>query len=433
MPDPSPTHAAPTRRRPALPALLAAAAAAALAACSHESLPNARPLTTADFTSGTPVPPPAPDPVQTPPTTPEPVTLSAIAAREGVVDVSALPGPPELPSEPAVAVEAPVLVDAVVGDINGKPIRAETILEPMAERLIAKGREQGVTREAWMALANELIRDELIGELREELLKAEALASLKPEQRRGLEFFLNEWREDLRRRSGGSRAAAAERLQEEQGISEHEWIRQQEARILIQHQLERSIDKLVQVSWQDVQLYYERNADKYNPPPTAAFRLISVPASAKEEIEQIQSALDRGEPFAEVASLPANYNAPETGGLRTIPLPPEGLANASLFGPEPLNAAARAMQPGDWTREPIPYGSSLGWIFFEGITSTSRSLEDREVQLEIIETLTQQRRREEMERFFVKLMERASFTDVELMHRRLLEIAAARYMPPSLK
>lgn len=452
--------------RPRPRALLCAPALAALvvAGCGGERATPRVQLSTSDFVdpaasrapapaaAETPAPPafPAGEPALADAAPPRPAPLTTLGAgtpdaepagalppavaAEGIVDVSAAAGPPRLEPGPAVPVESAVLVDAIVGSVNGKPVRANDLLGPMEARLRAKAAERDITRDEWLRFASGEIDRELWTLVRDELLRAEAMSSLKPLERLGLQHFLNEWREDLRRRNLGSRALTAERLAEEQGMTEEQWLRGREAAALIRHQLDRRVNNRVHVSWQDVQLYYERHAEEYNPPPTAAFRLIAVRADEPERVESVRAALASGAPFAEAAALPANFFNPEGAGLREVALP-GGLESARIFDPAELDAAAKALKPGESTPEPVAFagGALLGWIAFESLTDRSRPLADRAVQLEIVDRITLQRQEDERYRYLLDLLERASATDMDEMKTRLMQIATARCLPPSVR
>lgn len=456
MPDPRRVPSVPRPSR-CFPLLAPALAALLAAGCAGERTADTVHLSTADFIGPAPAPAASvqagvPEPVAAPAALPAPAGAAAVplvtlgagstdieplpaaVAAEGIVDVSAAAGPPRLAPGSVAPARSAVLVDAIVGSVNGKPVRANDLLGPMEARLRAKAAERNITRDEWLKFASREINRELQTFVEDELLRAEAMSTLKPMERMGLQHFLNEWREDLRRQNRGSRALVAERLAEEEGMTEAEWLRGREDAALIQHQLQNRVNNRVHVSWQDVKLYYERHFDEFNPPPTATFRLIAVRADNPEGVDAVRSALASGAPFAEAAALPANFFNPDEAGLRTLAVP-DGIENAKVFDPAELNAAARALKPGESTPEPIPFsdGSLLGWIAFESLTENGRPLEDREVQLSIIRVLTLQRQEAEHIRYVAGLLERASATDMNQMKARLMQIATARCLPPGLQ
>jgi hypothetical protein len=369
----------------------------------------------------------------------EPVPEGALGEMvEEVADVGLAVGAPAIRSD-AVAVERPILIDAKIGEINGRPVRVQEILNDfgLERRLIAEARERDVTRSQWLEIVRHQIALQLESLLQNELLRAEALASLKPEQRMGLRYMVQEMSENLRREHGGSRAAAERRLREVyENKSLHQVEREREAAILVIYQIEEKIKRRVRVSWKDVRLYYERNADLYNPPSEARVRMIRVPADNTEGVEKVRAALQQEDAdFAAIAAWPENtYNA-RTSGLVPQPYTFKGeLANAEIDLVEPLASALRGLEAGRHTIEPVEFrrdrgGSDMTWIFLESIRDRRRPLSDRDVQREIADMLTRMQQDAEIQRHIDRLKERASFTDVVDMTQRLVEIAAERYWP----
>jgi hypothetical protein len=379
---------------------------------------------------------------------PGPVTLTSEAARQGVGEVMIIPGEPQLAAGASAPADPPVLVDSKVGEINGRAVRVSEILDErhVGERLAAAAKGRTLTendsrvlqqfqiqaptgtpmsRALWLNLANALIAIELNTALENELLEGEARASLKPEQQQGLRYLVQEISENARRAEGGS----AEALRRHQGgRTSEQFKRTKESEVLINYQISQEIERRVHVSWRDVQLYYERFPAEFHPPPSARFRMIRVPASDTDAVEQVREALAQpGAKFEEVAALPENQWLPDQGGFYADKLFTGGYAQGQFFV-EPLNAAARALTPGHWT-EPIDFGRDKAWIYLESVTEIHRPLSDRDVQLDIAQKLTANARQAELRRYMTNLKERASFSDIEQMTAELVRIAADRYWP----
>jgi hypothetical protein len=357
-------------------------------------------------------------------------------ASDDVGDVELVVGEPAWVGRDASPAGKPLLIDAKIGEINGRPVRVEEIFRhgQLEERLIAEARQPGMTRPRWLTEVESLVRLQLDSLLTDELLRAEALASLRPEQRMGLRYFVQEMSENMRRQAGGSRAEAERRLREQHGQSMHQMEREREASILVLHQLEETTRKRIRVSWKDVRLYYERNFETFNPPARARVRVIRVSADDTEAIARVQEALESGTPFPEVAAMPLNTNAPDRGGLLPEVEFRGQFREARLALHETLAAAARQLKPGEWTREPVDFarargGSDKAWVYLESIEKRTRPLSDRDVQREIADRLTRAAENAELHRYIESLKERASFTDIDDMTRRLVQIAADRYWP----
>lgn len=331
---------------------------------------------------------------------------------------------------PAAATEVPPLpqglelIEAKVGDVNGKPIYISTFFEPIEARLIAEAARLG--RNEWRRVATEeIIGPRLNGIIADELLRAEALASLTPQQRMGLRAFLSGFRRDLLSENLGSEQLARRRLESGTGQSLDQALREKETDTLIRLTLFQEINRRINVSWRDIQQRYERDADVYSPPPVASFRVIRVPTDRAEVVEDITRRLGDGEPFSEVAADPRNTFRPEAGGLIEAAYV-KAFEEAEFFGSEELNEQARTLSPGQ-TVGPFALGSSTTWLRLEGIERKTISL--YEAQLRINQELTLERRRQEQQAYLDKLTERARVTNRQEMMVRLLRIAEDRYGP----
>ncbi|GAB4386883.1 MAG: hypothetical protein Kow0022_17150 [Phycisphaerales bacterium] len=355
---------------------------------------------------------------------PAPEDLAADPSADLPV-VSVRPGPPATPTTVASPIETPVLIDSKIGDVNGKPIFATEFLEPLADRLKAEAAQMPPSR--WEKFAKEQIQRRLEEIVTDELLRAEALSRLTPEQKQGFRAFLESMRGDLARESGGSSALARRRLAQEQGITEEEFIRQREQEQLIRHTIIREIESRVNISWRDIRQRYQRDWKVFNPPPTVTLRLIRIPTENTQAIEKVNQALAAGEPFDQVCAESESNYKPEEGGLDQFAL--EGpFEQAEFYGASILNEKAHALKPGEWTG-PFELGSQTAWLKLESITTSSVSIYD--AQLAIQERLTAERRNEELKRYMARLEKRASFTSLTEMRDRLYEIARERFGPPA--
>jgi hypothetical protein len=421
--------------RIALALVLAAGIAAASGGCSTGRAESARLLRTQDFLADRSA-------ASAPAETPRPAAVAA--ASPAAVQVPPTPAPvpseeldvaltigPAVPAAQASQVERPLLIDAKVGEINGRPIRAQDVFLDVGPRIAAMRNERNMTRSKWVEDSTRLIREWLELALIDELLQAEARASLRPEQQMGLRHMVQDWSENVRRESGGSRAAAERRAQE-QNKTIRQMERERETMLLIGYQIQERIRSRVRVSWKDVRLFYERNADVYNPPARARYRIIRVPRASSESVAAVQRMLESGTPFATVAATPENTFRREDGGLRTPDVQFTGAYGSAQLDLAPaLAEAARKLTPGTWTAQPIEQGDHVTWIFLEQIIRQSRPLSDRDVQIEIANRLNRTAVNAEQAAYIERLKQRASFTDLDEMARRLAEIAAERYWPRS--
>jgi hypothetical protein len=364
-------------------------------------------------------------------TLPEGVTRTGpVAASEGLTDAVATPGAPDMTGTTAAPVGPAALVDAKVGDINGKAIFAAQVLEPFAAeyRALADAMLREQPRAAlgrWRADVAQSVRAELERRLRDELLRAEAVGSLTPEQRQGFRAFMQTVQRDFLSANRGSRALAEQRLARDEQMSVDEWTRLREQTELVRFQLRQRIANRVQVSWRDIRLQYDREAERFNPPATAVFRVLRIDARDEAGRAEAERLLASGTPFREVADGAFNTLGAERGRVveRAVP---EDFAQGEYFGLPALNEAARGLTEGQ-TAGPIQTPGAVQWVHLEALRRESTPLYD--AQLIIEDELLDRRRNEELARYINRLKERASFTDLDQMQARLVDIAQERYWP----
>lgn len=379
--------------------------------------------------------------------------VSVPEAREGVKEISVETSAPSKPGQfpAAIPTEMTTLVDAKIGEINGRPIRVGEMFDAVGDRLSATARtrrfsvsdwmqaginpganpDRDVTERDWRIFAGALFARQLNLMLQDEVLTAEARAALKPAQKQGIAYFIREQTENERRRQGGSRAEL-ERSLREKNQNEQRFAKTIETRVLIEVQIEEKFRSRLKTSWKDVRLYYELNPQIYRPPLKARFRQIQVSADKAEAVEKVKSELSAGKPFEQVAALAENEYDRAHGGLAPDREFKGEYSQGEFFASPAWNAAARQLKPAEFTREPIEGTDSIGkktvnWLYLESIIDSSRSLSDPEVQLSIARRLDQEALDAAINGYISKLKERASFTDIETMASLLVEIAAQRY------
>ena len=380
-----------------------------------------------------------------PPTPPASQPQMAIKPMPtGLPEVTITPGPAEAQAN-ATATGEGAEIDAKVGDINGRAIFASSFLEEMGPRMRAQAddlykRTAGgagknipaaqlpVARDkmldVWREFAQVLTRNKLENELQVELLRAEAASSFTAEQRQGFFSFLQRVQEDLESESGGSKTRAGEKVNEEEGQTIDEYIKQRKTLELVRFQLQRKVFSRVNVSWRDVQLEYDKRPESYIEPPKAVFRVVLVRTEA--ESKEVEQKLAAGTSFVEIAQSKVNTFNIEKGGeeLRTYNGPKESI---EFFGPKPMNEAARKLSEGQWAG-PFRVGNSYGFLFLEKMILDDRELYD--VQLRVEDYLRSKRQNLETNRYIERLKQRASFTNLDEMSQKLVGFAQKRYFDP---
>lgn len=366
----------------------------------------------------------------------KPIRSGPVAASDNIFDATADVGQPVLSSETPKEIGAPIFVDAKIGDVNNRAIYASAFVNELGDRLtrayvdlLKADSRRG--KAAWRRVATEQIQIKLNGIIEDEVLRAEALNALKPEQKAGFFNWLSTVRSEVVAESRGIEAAANEQLSASNGTTLDQFMKTKEQQALIDFILQTRIKTRVNTSWRDIQLQYERQYNEYNPAPRAWFRIVSVPSRDEPEIKRITDALASGTPFDTIADqkLPpkkaktddetdATDEGREDDKFLIVSFDDE-YDKHDFFGPKALNDAVHTLTPGNWTG-PVVVGTAAYWIKLEKIQRMSMDLYNAQIGLEY--GLTTGRTKYEQMRFVEKLKRRASFTDFDTMTRRLLVI-----------
>jgi hypothetical protein len=365
------------------------------------------------------------------------MTTGPLAASEGILDVAVVAGPPEAPKGPTPErIGNPVLVDIKVGDVNGKPVFASKFLEPMAERLRQKaleyqkkgtvlvtvepGRQVRMNwRDAWRFEAQQSIDRGLLVQIKDELLRAEAIASFTPEMKQGFLAYMEGFSKRLQSENMGSRTAANQKLQEQGGLDQV--LKSRAEMELVNFQLEQKLRRKVNISWREVKLEYARKVATWEANGKVLIRRVEIRGDDTASVEKFKGALAAGKSFAELAGESYNLNRPDVGGLEVIdPKKPE------FFGGKDLDQAAKALDEGE-TVGPITVGKYLDWVHRDPDPTRSGPLYKE--QDRIHEELWAKRFNEEGEKYLQRLRAKTTITSIPEMSARLLEIAEDRYLP----
>lgn len=372
---------------------------------------------------------------QTPGQNPVEVT-GPIGESRGLADVQGRVGTPE--AGPAgTPVGGAVLVDAKIGEVNGKPIFASTFFdtgsptqEPLGRRLAARAKESG--RQAWMEFAAREIVTRLDEIIRPELLRAEALSNLPVEKQQGLFAWVQNLQEEARRQSGGSQEAFKRKLAEDD-LTPEQMLRMRQESALIYLELQQKVERRLNVTARDIsQAYNGRFFERYHHPPRYQFRLVMTPKDATEDVARVEQALAAGTPFEDVATLRANRykrdDDPAKAGLEVREIA-DPAAMGEVFASPVLNKAAGELTPGG-TSPRLDVGTSWAWLHLSGIVGPP---DEYAAQLPIEDELLRERRRIAEARYLERLAGRASVTSIPQMREQLLRIAMERYLPATAR
>ena len=321
---------------------------------------------------------------------------------------------------PDAVVSAPI--DALVGQVSGRPVFASEFFESMDARLQAESRREG--RREFLVGLREQVAEALRDTIRDELLLAEFEATLSPAQRQGLATFVQGIRQNLIRRGGGSTELANQLLIREEGLTLEEKVEAESRQQLVRQMVGQLLRDRAWIPWRDVRRAYLRDLDEYRPPPTARYRVIMAPADDAERLAAIQRELQAGRDFGAIAESYSVFR-PEQRGRYEVRVAQGGLAETEVFADAILNDRATALSAGE-TVGPFEWSSRRVWMTLESVDAEGVSL--YEAQDEILSELRQQRLLEVQAEFFGELEQRGSLSDVERMRNELFRLGAERYL-----
>ena len=320
------------------------------------------------------------------------------------------------PTEPGET----VVVDSLVGHVNGRPVFADDFLEPIEDRLLRAAEEtSGVERQqVFRVIINDWLQDVVTNEL----LLAEAEASLSFDEQRGLFAWLRMMYDEEIRRGGGTRSGA-ERRRQQSGENLDEYLGGQKDMVLI-HQLQQSkIQPRVIVSWRDIEREYKRRFEEFNPLATVTLARIRLnPVTQAALVNDVKARLAAGEAFAEIAE---ELGYADGGVWETFDMGPGGITDIEVS--DAMKRALEGLEQGD-TSEPFALGSGLLWLHVvEMQRPGGRSIYEPAVQLGLRNSIRARRANVEWFRYVNSLLERGVYDELEDMAERLYQIAMLRY------
>jgi hypothetical protein len=313
-----------------------------------------------------------------------------------------------------------VVVDSLVGHVNGRPVFADGFLEPIEDRLLRAAEEtSGVQRQrAFRVIINDWLQDFVTNEL----LLAEAESNLSFDEQRGLFAWLRMMYDEEIRRGGGTRSGAEQRRQQS-GDDLDQYLGNQKDMVLIHQLQQQKIQPRVIVSWRDIEREYQRRYEEFNPPASvtlARIRLNSITQTAL--VEDVTRRLEAGEPFADIADELGFANG---GVWETFSMGPGGVIDIEVS--DVMKHALGGLEEGD-TSVPITMGSATLWLnVVEVDRPAAHSIYDAEVQMGLRNALMARRGQAEWFRYVNSLLKRGVYDELEEMAERLYRIAMLRY------
>lgn len=381
------------------------------------------------------------DPIQTPATqtTAPPASPTGDPATETplpppVRTVFATPGPPSNATGSTAegyivsTREGRVVIDTMIGQINGEPIYAEQFLAPLdsflraeAERL--RGTGEGWQR-GWIDTAAQTIQRQLRDMVRDELILADFFRSVGPDQEQGVLAFVDNIRSTLVSQNLGSEELANRRLLEDEGIDISEKVEQLSEAGLVRAQLERSVFNKVDVSYAEVVDFYNENPELFDPPALATLRVLQVTTDPVRN-QEIAQAIARGDDFADLAAIHSAWK-PDEDNLQFVELDDDGFQATQFWGRPELQELTASLTEGD-IGGPVELGRSSWWIHLEEL-DLGEPIELFQAQVQIERNLREQKLRAAEDAYIDRLLARANVGDLDRIIRTLLEYSVNKYL-----
>ncbi|MFK7959445.1 MAG: hypothetical protein AB8G96_02890 [Phycisphaerales bacterium] len=349
-------------------------------------------------------------------------SMNAGAAANGGGGVPAGPLPPVATIEPGDR----LVVDAMVGQINGRPIFADEFFAPIADQLQAIAR-QAESRAAYFQAAGEVVANELRRLVDESLLLAEANSSLSIEESQGLRFFFQDVQAREAARLGASREESERRLLEEENLTLDEKARRTVDEQLVLRLIRERIAPRITVSTREIEREYRRRYDEFNPPPRTTLKRLRISNRNAEAVVAFERGIASGSSFEDVAESLVGERGVAYDDFGTYDLPPNELAGGD-FAEAIQPFLTDFERPGDWSG-PLKLSSSQLWFHVSAVeTPEGQSLYETEVWRTLEIGIRQRKERGEQARYLGELRSGVA-EESQRMLEKLAAIALERYGP----
>lgn len=313
-----------------------------------------------------------------------------------------------------------IIVDSLVGEVNGRPIFADAFLREIEDRLIQVAEEYtGSQRQTvFRVIVNNWLHDKVLNAL----ILSEAEAALSIEEQMGLFAFIQSLQEEKIRQHSRSRAETDRALASEGGLDEY--LKHQKEVVMVEQLRRRKIDPRVIVSWRDIEREYLRRYDEFNPPAEVTLALIRLHTVDQAElIEQVQNRLDGDESFATLAE---ELGFPDGGIWATFRMGSGGITDIDVG--DQIKGVLAGLEEGR-TSQPFTQGPSTLWLHVVSLQrQPARGLyEDPQVQRILRNEIHRRRGEEQWNRYIKSLLDHGIDDELDVMADRLYEIAMQRY------
>ena len=316
-----------------------------------------------------------------------------------------------------------VIVDSLIGQVNGRPIFADEILAPIMDQLNAEYQRQPWAR--FQQLVFQLVSQQLKSVLYNELFLAEARATMSEQEQTGFIAWMNNFRGEEIGRRGGVQAEANRQLLAEEGKTIDEFMKQQEEQQLIQHLMNDKVRPNTLVAWRDVQRAWEAQQDQYNPKSTVTLGRIRLRTEGNaEQIKLVNDQLEAGEPFSVVA---AAAGMSDDGVWDTFDLGADGIKDIEIadFYKEHIDSLKVGQTSPSFER-----GARTIWVSIVAIDKPEgHTLYEPAIQQALYRDIYSRRLGEAQAEFIDGILQRGIYDDIEMMEKKIIMIAMSRFAP----
>ena len=313
-------------------------------------------------------------------------------------------------------------VDALIGQINGKPMYANDFLASREDRI-----RQLVSQPDRVAAYRQLLQllDEAFEQfVNNQLVISEAEGAIPLEAKEGLLAWMRELQEKEIANRGGTRSEAQRSIEEEfPGTTIEEFMQRQKNEILASDLMRRRIQPRAIVSWRDIERLYLKNWEKYNPPPTLRVGRIALLKTDEAKVAKVKALFAEGKSFADVAT---ELQLPNQGTWKELKLGPKGVDGIPDLVDD-LKARLKGLKEGV-VDGPVEQKSQVTWMtLLPSEQAKPTSIFDSRLQLNLRRQLEGERFGMEQYRYLQGLRSRWIAEDLTEMKKRLIQFALERY------
>ena len=317
----------------------------------------------------------------------------------------------------------PVVVDSLIGQVNGRPVFAEEVLGPITDQLRAE--YERMSWQQFHPLMERLVMQRLQEVVLNELFLAEARSGLTDSQQHGLMAFVKKLEQDLVGQSGGVQRRAEQEVMAEEGRTIKEYLELQREKVLIQTLMNERVVQHATVSWQDVVRAYNARREEFQPAAHIVIGRIRLKTETDlDEIVKVQEALAAHEPFRKVAT---EAGMADEGVWVDFKMPTAGIGGLEIA--EVYKPVLEQLKPNE-VSPPFERGTWTMWLtILDHTQAEQRDLYDPQVQRQLQQELYSRAISKAQNEFVTNVLHRGIYDELALMHKRTLSIAATRFPP----